>query len=63
MLDELYDLGHDFFERETELIEAVTLDDVRAAAGKFLTVDRAVVVVLRPEPGADSEAESAPAAS
>ena len=63
VLNELYDLGHDFFEHETGLIEAVTLEKVRAAAGKFLTVNRAVVAVLRPEPGAEAVTESVPAAS
>jgi zinc protease len=38
-------LGIDYIERRTALIEAVTLDQVKAAAKKLLTADPAILVI------------------
>jgi zinc protease len=48
-LDELYGLGYAHSEREDALYEAVTLDQVKVAAEKYLRPDAAVVAVVRPE--------------
>lgn len=42
--DELYGLGHDYRERFRERIEKVTLDEVKAAAKKYLTVPTVAIV-------------------
>jgi zinc protease len=42
---ELYGLGLDYLERYTGLIRAVALDDVRAAARKYLTPDRYALAI------------------
>lgn len=46
-LDELYGLGFANYETETARFEAVTLDDVRAVASKYLVPDKAVVAIVR----------------
>ena len=38
-------LGIDYIDRRTALIEAVTLDEVKAAARKLLTADPAILVI------------------
>ena len=48
VIDELYGLGYDFFNRETGLIESVSLDEVRDAARNRLRDDRAVVALIQP---------------
>ncbi|MCX8157740.1 MAG: insulinase family protein [Verrucomicrobiae bacterium] len=48
-LDELYGLGCHYFEQEDARIQAVTLEDVRTAAQKYLTPERMVVVVINPQ--------------
>ena len=47
-LDELYGLGHENHNREDAKYEAVTLDDVRQAARKYLRTDACVVTILGP---------------
>ena len=46
-LDELYGLGFRNHEGEDARYEAVTLDDVRAATGRYLRPDSAVVAIVR----------------
>ena len=48
-LDELYGLGFQHIDAEDALYEAVTLDQVKAAAIKYLKADSAVVAVIKPE--------------
>ena len=43
---QLDDLGIDYLERRNDYIDAVTLDDVRKAAAKFLKPDELVFVVV-----------------
>jgi zinc protease len=45
---EFFDLGLDFDSRIPDLLNAVTLDEANAVARKFLSVDRATVVVAGP---------------
>ncbi len=47
-LDELYGLGYDFTDKLPQIIDAVKMSDVKAAAAKFLT--KPVIVVVTPEP-------------
>jgi zinc protease len=47
-LDELYGLGFAHTDTEDALYDAVTLDDVRAVARKFLRPDAFVVAVVKP---------------
>lgn len=51
---QLDDLGIDYLERREALIEAVTLDDVKAAARKLLRVEPAVMIV-GPSPETDGQ--------
>jgi zinc protease len=44
-------LGIDYIDRRTALIEAVTLDEVKAAARKLLTADPAILVIGPPLEG------------
>jgi len=48
-LDELYGLGYAHFEAEDAQIEAVTLEEVRAAAQKYLRPDALVIATVKPE--------------
>ncbi len=48
-LDELYGLGFDFGDREDQHFEAVTLEQIKAAAQKYLRSDLFVTAVVRPE--------------
>ncbi|MEI7730152.1 MAG: pitrilysin family protein [Verrucomicrobiota bacterium] len=48
-LDELYGLGYQNHETEDARYAAVTLEQIRHVAQKFLTPDRMVVAVIRPE--------------
>jgi zinc protease len=48
-LDELYGLGYAHSETEDALYEAVTLDQVRSVASKYLKPDAFVVAVVRPQ--------------
>jgi zinc protease len=47
-LDELYGLGYAHTETEDALYEAVTLDQVKAVARKYLTSDALVIAVVKP---------------
>jgi zinc protease len=47
-LDELYGLGFDFSDQEDQLFEAVTTDQIRLAADRYLQPAAAVVSVIRP---------------
>jgi zinc protease len=47
-LDELYGLGFDFSDREDQLFEAVTADQIRLVASQFLLPSAAVISVIRP---------------
>ncbi|MGO8837069.1 MAG: M16 family metallopeptidase [Limisphaerales bacterium] len=48
-LDELYGLGYQHGELDDAKYEAVTLDQIKAAAQKYLKPDTAVVAVVKPE--------------
>jgi zinc protease len=48
-LDELYGLGYDHADREDARYEAVTREQVRAAAQKYLRPEAMVVATVRPE--------------
>ena len=48
-LDELYGLGFSHTDTEDALYEAVTLEQVKAVARKYLTPDALVVAMVRPE--------------
>jgi zinc protease len=48
-LDELYGLGFDYGDGEDAKLEAVTLDQVKAAAQKYLKPDACVVSVVKPQ--------------
>ena len=48
-LDELYGLGFNFTDKEDQNIEAVTLEQVKAAAQKYLKAEAFVSAVVRPE--------------
>jgi len=47
-LDELYGLGHAFSEQEDAKFEAVTLDQMKAAAQKYLRPDAMVIAIVKP---------------
>jgi zinc protease len=47
-LDELYGLGFDFSDREDQLFEAVTPNQIRQVASQFLQPSAAVISVIRP---------------
>ena len=48
-LDELYGLGFAHIDAEDAMYEAVTLDQIKAAAEKYLKPGAAVVAVVKPE--------------
>jgi zinc protease len=48
-LDELYGLGFNYSDREDAKLEAVTLEQVKAAAQKYLKPDAFVVSIVKPE--------------
>jgi zinc protease len=48
-LDELYGLGHDHIDTEDAFYEAVTGADIKRVAQKYLTPDRLVVAIIKPE--------------
>jgi len=48
-LDELYGLGHAYTDQEDALYEAVTLDQVKAAAQKYLTPGAVVIAIVKPQ--------------
>jgi zinc protease len=48
-LDELYGLGYAHIDAEDALYEAVTLEQVKAAALKYLNPESAVVAIVKPE--------------
>ena len=47
-LDELYGLGYFHTDHEDALYEAVTLDQVKAAAQKYLQPEALVIAVVKP---------------
>jgi zinc protease len=51
--DERYGLGGDFYRHYARAIEQVTVDDVRHAARKYLTLDASAMVVIRPPLGSE----------
>lgn len=48
-LDELYGLGYGYSDAEDAKLEAVTLEQVKAVAQKYLRSDAAVIAVVKPE--------------
>jgi zinc protease len=48
-LDELYGLGYAHSDSEDALIEAVTLEQVKAAAQKYLRADALVIATVKPQ--------------
>jgi zinc protease len=48
-LDELYGLGYQHIDAEDALYEAVTLDQVKAAAIKYLKPENVVIAIVKPE--------------
>ena len=48
-LDELYGLGFDYGDAENAKYEAVTLEQIRAAARKYLKPESAVIACVRPK--------------
>ncbi len=60
-LDELYGLGFEHSEAEDARFEAVTEDQVRAAATKYLRSDAYVLSIVRPGAGTGDEGSASPA--
>ncbi|RME94823.1 MAG: insulinase family protein [Verrucomicrobia bacterium] len=56
-LDELYGLGYERVDREDAAYEAVTPEEVAAAARQYLRLEKAVEVVLRPKADAGGSAD------
>jgi zinc protease len=50
-LDELYGLGYDHGEKADAHYEAVTLEQIKAAANKYLDAQRLVISIVKPENG------------
>lgn len=50
-LDELYGLGYEHIDEEDALYEAVTLEQVKAAAVKYLRPEAVVIAVVKPGKG------------
>jgi predicted Zn-dependent peptidase len=48
-LDELYGLGYNHTDSEDALFEAVTLEQVKAAAQKYLRPDALVIATVKPQ--------------
>ncbi len=48
-LDELYGLGYQHIDAEDALYEAVTLEQVKAAAVKYLKPESAIIAIVKPE--------------
>ncbi len=48
-LDELYGLGYAHIDAEDALYEAVTLEQVKAAAVKYLKAESAIIAIVKPE--------------
>jgi zinc protease len=48
-LDELYNLGYQHIDAEDALYEAVTLEQVKAAAVKYLKAESAIIAIVKPE--------------
>jgi zinc protease len=59
-LDELYGLGYDYTEAEDAKIEAVTLEQVKAAANKYLKPDALVIAMVKPDDASPKAPESEP---
>jgi zinc protease len=49
-LDEYYGLGFDHYKRIAHIINAISAEEVRRAAAKYITLDRATISVVHPEP-------------
>lgn len=54
-LDELYGLGYDRSDGDDARYEAVTRDEIKAAARKYLTPDRFTVSIVKGEPSAPAD--------
>jgi len=54
-LDELYTLGYAHGDQEDSRINAVTLDDIRSVAQRYLAPERAAVAIIRGEKSATAE--------
>jgi len=50
-LDELYGLGYDFSDSEDAKYEAVTLEQTKEVAQKYLRADALVISIVKPEKG------------
>jgi zinc protease len=48
-LDELYEVGYQNIDTEDTHYESVTLDQIKQVAQKYLTPDRAVIAIIRPD--------------
>ncbi|MCX6924310.1 MAG: hypothetical protein NT154_14015 [Verrucomicrobia bacterium] len=48
-LDELYGCGYNHADQEDALYEAITLDQVKAVAQKYLQPNAAVIAVVGPQ--------------
>ncbi len=46
--DEIYGLGYDFYLRYPEKIDAVTIDDVKKAADKYIDLNHSVLTIVKP---------------
>jgi predicted Zn-dependent peptidase len=57
-LDELYGLGYAHADTEDALYEAVTLDQVKTVAQKYLKPDALVIAIVKPDEKTVAAAES-----
>jgi zinc protease len=48
-LNEIYNLGYDFYKKYPEKINSVTVDRVNEVAKKYLDLNRYVLSIIRPE--------------
>jgi zinc protease len=56
-LDELYGLGYDFSEKEDAACEAVTAQEIKRVAQKYLRKEAFVIAVVQPDPNSTPESE------
>jgi predicted Zn-dependent peptidase len=48
-IDELYGLGYDFYQKFSEKVDSVTVQDVRRLAHTYLDISKAVIVITKPK--------------